>query len=493
MHSLKKLLAGMGWQGLKFSVVPVAASPAAPARSLPLSRPADPQRGAVRIDLDTLRKMARNADFDAFRDAWPKAPLDGANAVSPKTLYLLVAETELAAGDHARLAEATSILINGFDAREGHYYQALSNFLRGQYDAAIKRLECTVYRHPGYVEAAVLLAKAFRDAGQSEAAWRTLEALLPQFDDVAIWSAMARLVHSQADFTRMHDHFQRRTHHHPANAHDRPTVADKNPLEYLALGALRVNNFVVATQVWEDLLRQLAASPPEAPRAAEPVVAEYSSRRAQLALIDLRRTLEGAGVPMFLVSGTLLGCVREDRLLGHDHDVDVGVWDNVDRDRMLSILRTAGFFYDQASRAPEIVRVKHVNGIVVDIFYHFRSPGDYWHRGVKIVWHNSPFGLATRAFLGEEFLIPDDYDKYLTENYGDWRTPKIDFDCAFDTPNAEVVNRDELLIHTYKMLAQAMAGGARHRVAFSLDRLKEMGRENFVAELARQLRIGEPA
>lgn len=444
------------------------------------------------IDLDTLRTMARNADFDAFRDAWPKAPLSGANAVSPKTLYLLVAETELAAGDHARLAKATSILINGLDTREGHYYQALSDFLLGQYDAAIRRLEYTIDRHPGYVEATVLLAKACRDAGQSAASWRALEALLPQFDDVTIWSAMASLVCSQADFKRMHDHFQRRTHPLPANVHDRPTAAGKNPLEYLALGALRMNNFALATQIWEDLLRQLATSPPEQPRAAEPD-AEYSSRRAQLALVGLRCTLEGAGIPMFLVSGTLLGCVRENRLLGHDHDVDVGIWDDVDREQLLTVLRRSGLFFDLASRAPEIVRVKHVNGIVVDIFYHFRSPGDYWHRGVKIVWHNSPFQLATRAFLGEEFLIPDDYDKYLTENYGDWRTPKIDFDCAFDTPNAEIVNRDELLIHTYKMLAQAITSRARHRVVFFLDRLKEMGRNHFVAELARQLRIGEPA
>ncbi|MDH3442691.1 MAG: hypothetical protein OEN50_02100 [Deltaproteobacteria bacterium] len=490
---LRNILENAGWQGLTLSVVSIAASAAAPTRTKPDFQPTGCDSESGGTDLTSLRRLAGNADYDAFRQAWPAALAGCDNDASQLELHVLVAETELAAGDHQRLGEATTVLIGEFDAREGHYYQARSEFLHGRYDAAIERLQCVAYRHPDYIEAARLLAKSFRDAGQIEAAWRSLEALLPRCDDINVWSAMAGLVQSQADFIRMLNHFKRRQVSQDSNADTASNTPEKSPLEYLALGALRSGNFTLAKWIWEDLLRSIAVSPPELRRSQpdpKPKVAEYSSRRAELALIDLKRTLEAADISMFLVSGTLLGFVREGRLLGHDHDVDVGVWDDVDRERLLSIVRKAGLFYDQASRTREIVRVKHVNGIVIDIFYHFRSPGDYWHRGVKIIWHNSPFGLVRRKFLGENFLIPDDHDKYLTENYGDWRTPKIDFDCAFDTPNAEVANHDELLIHTYRMLNQALVTGARGRASFFLGKLRELGRDKFVDDICNQLQGG---
>ena len=432
----------------------------------------------------SLRSLAHNAEFDAFRQAWPIAMKERGDEPFLVALYTLIAETELAAGNHDGLTEAANVLIERFGAPEGHYALAQSEFLHGEYDAAIRRLESVVYKHRDYVDATRLLAKSLRDSGQIEAAWRSLETLLPRFNDTSIWSTMATLVESHADFIRLLAHFHRQQDIHGSSSG--AAVSEKGPLAYVALGALRVGNFTLAKMVWEDLLRHMATLP-AAPPITEPTIVNYSSRRAQLALIDLKRTLQTTDVPMFLVSGTLLGCVREGQLLGHDHDVDVGIWDNVDREHLLDTVRTSGLFYDKASRAPEIVRLKHVNGIIIDVFYHFRSPGDYWHRGVKIIWHNSPFGLATREFLGEEFLIPDDYDTYLTENYGDWRTPKINFDCAFDTPNAEVANRDELIIHTCKMLGQAMAAGTRGRTEFFLEKLKDLGRANLVEDLTKIL------
>ncbi|MFN0313739.1 MAG: hypothetical protein ACKVQA_01700, partial [Burkholderiales bacterium] len=449
-------------------------------------------RSPAQTTLASLKSLAQNAEYEAFRQAWRVALNEGDGGVPQVSLYKLLAETELAAGDHERLAAAARVLIDEFGAPEGGYYQAHSDYLHAQYASAIERLQCVVYQSPDYVEAATLLAKCFRDAGQSEAAWRSLESLLPKSDDLMIWSAMASLVQSQTDFTRLLGHFQKRQVSPGPTPGESVVAPDKHPLEYLALGALRTGNFTLAKSVWQDLLRHIAGLPPRGP-GAQPTAPEYSSRRAQLALIDLKRTLQAAEIPMFLVSGTLLGCVREGRLLGHDHDVDVGIWDEVNREHLLSVLLKSGLFYDQASRAPEIVRLKHVNGIVIDMFYHFRSPGDYWHRGVKIIWHNTPFKLAVRNFLGEEFLIPEDYDTYLTENYGDWRTPKIDFDCAFDTPNAQIANRDELLIHTYKMLGQAMAAGALGRAAFFLARLREMGVKDFADALSKQLRLEQPS
>jgi hypothetical protein len=44
--------------------------------------------------------------------------------------------------------------------------------------------------------------------------------------------------------------------------------------------------------------------------------------------------------------------------------------------------------------------------------------------GTKLRWNNTPFNLIPYDFMGESFLIPEDYDLYLTENYGSWMLEK---------------------------------------------------------------------
>ena len=250
--------------------------------------------------------------------------------------------------------------------------------------------------------------------------------------------------------------------------------------EYIALAAIRADNYDLAKDIWRQTTLQLRQSPKLLGAAREKNV-NYSSRRAEKALVDLERVLTGAGIEMFLVSGTLLGCVRENRLLGHDKDIDVGIWDDVTPERLLGTIRPSGLFMVMASRAPEIVRLRHANGIAIDVFYHYREAEDYWHGGVKLRWHNSPFTLARREFLGTEFWIPEDYDRYLTENYGDWRTPKIAFDSAYDTPNGEVLDREELTIHSFKMLTEQMIKGDADKSNFYLDKLQELGEASFAS------------
>lgn len=160
--------------------------------------------------------------------------------------------------------------------------------------------------------------------------------------------------------------------------------------------------------------------------------------------------LDQKQIPFFLISGTLLGCIREGKLLGHDKDIDVGVWDEYSYEELANYLATSGYFYVVPTRTKHLVMLRHVNGIAIDVFIHYREPNDYWHAGVKIKWHNSPFNLVYKDFLGQQYLIPENYDLYLTENYGDWRTPKTKFDSAFDAPNMEVINEAEMQIYVIK-------------------------------------------
>src|SRR5690606_9688898 len=116
-----------------------------------------------------------------------------------------------------------------------------------------------------------------------------------------------------------------------------------------------------------------------------------------------------------------------------------------------------------------------INGTNIDIFVHHREPDVIWHGGVKIRWDNTPFGLVPCDFLGRRFLIPSNADRYLTENYGDWKVPVTDFDSAYDTPNARVLCSEELTVHTYRMLLGSLIRNVPERTAFYLGKLRELG------------------
>lgn len=181
---------------------------------------------------------------------------------------------------------------------------------------------------------------------------------------------------------------------------------------------------------------------------------------ARVTLQNLKAALDEAGAPMFLVSGTLLGCVRENDILGHDKDVDVGVIDEgVDKARIGDVLARSGVFSIKPYQSPGLLRLQHASGVLVDVFWHRQENGRIVHEGLKSKWWNSPFNLVSRDFLGQSHLIPEDYDRYLSENYGDWRRPSVEFETFVDTPNMIITHNGEMMWYYYcKLLEYYMAG-----------------------------------
>lgn len=165
----------------------------------------------------------------------------------------------------------------------------------------------------------------------------------------------------------------------------------------------------------------------------------------------------------YVVSGTFLGLVREGGFLAHDYDIDLGLdGDSLDvgqiRDRFSRSpdfvvkkvdahvevqFDEAGF--PSASIRPSLVKLVHRSGINVDVFLHYRDGGVVWHGSVIHRWNNSPFTLREYDLEGVRVLGPLEADRYLTENYGDWKTPVKDFDCTTGTPNL-VISRNFLSI-----------------------------------------------
>jgi len=191
------------------------------------------------------------------------------------------------------------------------------------------------------------------------------------------------------------------------------------------------------------LMQQVELEPASQPK-TQPTRSESQKRswqdKAGLALAQLKEDLTQYDIDFFLVSGTLLGCVREGTILGHDTDIDVGVMPEVSMKALRNAIKHSWRFKLQEIVSENTLYVVHSNGVKVDVFRHYEEDGKLYHGGIKCRWWNTPFQLKVTQFLDGEYLIPEEHDIYLTENYGDWRTPVVEFETFLDTPNLEITN-----------------------------------------------------
>jgi hypothetical protein len=231
------------------------------------------------------------------------------------------------------------------------------------------------------------------------------------------------------------------------------------------------------------------------PEAAPQLGAGKPKMTAELAMECLRalqKMTARTKARAFLVSGTLLGCVREGRILAHDYDIDLGV-DVADEflPDLLKALRSHPDFQlisrqdidnklaavNDWARAhagrPWLLKFRYKEAIPVDLFIHVEHGGQVFHGSKRNLWVNSSFGLAPRSFYGLEFLAPDNPDAYLTENYGDWRTPKSKFDFSTDTPNARVIHSTAALRFLIEGIIVHGRSGDTRRETILLNRLHQ--------------------
>jgi len=161
-------------------------------------------------------------------------------------------------------------------------------------------------------------------------------------------------------------------------------------------------------------------------------------------------------IEIFVISGTFLGLHREAGFLAHDYDIDLGVFEAELNSRLLDKLNQLDGFADvsldypyfrevdedvvsyRRTEVPALIKLHHNSGVQVDIFTHFEEGPVYWHGSSLHRWDNLKFDLVEREFLGLKVLAPLQADRYLTENYGDWRTPVRKFNCSTGTPNVVV-------------------------------------------------------
>jgi phosphorylcholine metabolism protein LicD len=164
-------------------------------------------------------------------------------------------------------------------------------------------------------------------------------------------------------------------------------------------------------------------------------------------LRDVTTELEKAQIPYWLEGGTLLGIVREQRLLPWDNDMDI----SMDIRHRTALLRVAfklmlkgyrlSFRWYNRSMGPfkkgelRMLKVRNYEKgfkkgeVMLDLFLKRKQDADYfWTVGIKSpVLKSSPAqyydALDWIDFDGKKYMVPQDYDGYLTYRYGDWHTP----------------------------------------------------------------------
>ncbi|TNG88932.1 capZB protein, partial [Pasteurellaceae bacterium USgator41] len=367
--------------------------------------------------------------------------------------YLLIYKIlqALEAVEHQKIQLFSSKLIKKKDSI-GHFYLAKSFFLLNNLENAREQLILFLVTNPHHADGVYLLAEVEKQLQNKTIAWQYLEDLLAYSKRRKTWQHLSNLVDSVEDFDGFYTLFSKYV----------PTVLKEAlPFDlvcHLSNAAIRSGNTGFALELWKQ---QYQLSQHSSIKKILSTSTKYTDKKAETALSTLKHCLNKNNIPFFLISGTLLGCIREGKLLSHDKDIDIGVWEIYTVQELDQIIRKSGCFYILPIYSKNILVVRHTNGITIDIFIHYREEHGYWHGGGKSKWHNSPFTLKPCYFLGQQYLVPEDYDLYLTENYGDWRIPKIDFDSALDTPNMEIISQDDFLIYLYKKITFALHTGKK--------------------------------
>lgn len=153
---------------------------------------------------------------------------------------------------------------------------------------------------------------------------------------------------------------------------------------------------------------------------------QIDKAKAKENLILLKKILDEHHLRFMLAFGTVLGAMREHDFITHDEDIDL-IMLMKDRDRiydLLFVLRDNGF---------EVIRHENRgflsimrNGEYIDFYFFHDYPE---HPGYMLCCQDLYYKDDLEHpelidFLGTQFYVPRNPEKYLKFNYGEnWRTP----------------------------------------------------------------------
>ena len=164
---------------------------------------------------------------------------------------------------------------------------------------------------------------------------------------------------------------------------------------------------------------------------------------------ELHALFSAHKISWFAIAGTFLGLYREGGFIKNDLDIDIGVMgDDVSLEQLLDVLKANPAFHvsrvehqcdlqsaEHPVNRPAFVRALHQGGINIDIFFHFQVGDKLCHGTSSLLWENTYFKPAPYTLYDLEVSGSDAPDLYLTETYGDWKTPTTDYNYHRDMPS----------------------------------------------------------
>lgn len=176
----------------------------------------------------------------------------------------------------------------------------------------------------------------------------------------------------------------------------------------------------------------------------------FAERDAAAVLAEVGRLMDrltAIGLTVFANSGTLLGLVREGRLLGHDDDIDLAVVLQAHSPEAAAVewlaLRHRLDDLDMIDRketkaGSAIIKLLRLDGVTVDLFPCWIDAGFNAH-----IYPHTKGDLAQTAILplvegfAQGIRLPADPEAMLAVNYGsNWRLPDPTFRFPWDEAHA---------------------------------------------------------
>jgi len=167
-------------------------------------------------------------------------------------------------------------------------------------------------------------------------------------------------------------------------------------------------------------------------------------------LHEASKALTNAGVFHWLEFGTLLGVIRDGKLIAHDTDLDFGVWLEDSNDAIPNAMEAAGFTKVHRIEIDEgaygLEESYEFNGVKVDLFFFTKTnTGMYCHlfpvvakrkRAVREVF-TSVNEFKSISWQAMAVHIPKNPDQRLKDTYGDYWVPQK----KWNTPNQALNSR----------------------------------------------------
>lgn len=330
------------------------------------------------------------------------------------------------------------------------FYQAELKYYYGQYDKSLEYINCFLGFYPNHIEARYIKAQLLFLLNKKQKSWEVLIECLKSTKRLKTWLFLSKIIENQSDIIRLEKLY---ITYIQSYSQKEQVVINK----YLIAAFKKNHDYIRAKEYIKKSITYCSLE-----------VVNKKSRMIKQdainALKDIKKIFDNIGINFFLVSGTFLGCIRESDFIGYDYDIDIGIWSEDYNDQIKKEILKYGVFIQYDLNWVGGLKLKHINGIKIDIFLHFKENNKIYHQGDVVKWYNTTFRLQKYNFLNDDYYGFEDFDKYLSENYGIWRVKKIDFDNILDTPNSVIINQEAFAIHLYQLLTSEYAKNNKNKI-----------------------------